>query len=396
MTFLIVSPAYAPYSGVGANRMMSLTQYLVSKGYEVIVLRNSPETWPYDSLKSTPPDGVIVRDVLVTNHFGECVELYYKAIKAVYGDYSVECALYSCNPYYTIVAASKIKKETRSPFIIDFRDLWVNDETFTRNRLGRIRKIISRQRYRPLEKMCVASADRIVTVTPREDMELKKQYPKYASKMLVIYNGYDSKRLEKPITLDEKAKLEHFLDELKGYYSIGVFGKFGYYDYEYLIEFLKSVMILNEKGKKVKIVHIGELDERSKMAMRNVDFPSELYIGTGFLDYKTGVELLKHLTMNLLIVHYKRGLGTKLFDYIYVNKPVVFFAEKDSAIADVLRECRNSFRCEDSRNAEFAIKKIINDNLVTLGCPDKLKYSRKSQNEVYEKVLIEVGGKKHG
>lgn len=393
MSYLIVSPAYAPYSGVGSNRMMSFTQYLVEQGYEVIVLRNSPETWPEDSLKSTPPSGVIVRDVLVKGHFDDCAELYYEAITKVYDDYHIDCAVYSCNPYYTIVAAAKLKLRNGTPFIIDFRDLWINDETFTRSVLKRIKKIIIRHRFKFKEWKCISKADHVVTVTPRELDALKKQYPKYSDKMSVIYNGYDEKRLSDTLDNEENDKIDTILKLLDDCYSIGFFGKFGYYDYEYMVELLNAVKEVNKKGICLKIVHIGDLDSKSEKAMADVDFPNELYIRTGYLDYKTGVELLKHFTINCLIVHYKRGLGTKLFDYIYVDKPVVYFAPPDSSIADVLNTCAHSYRCENHEDAQKAIQEVIQNKINTLDCAEKEKYSRTIQNAQYEKLLKIIGGK---
>lgn len=127
--------------------------------------------------------------------------------------------------------------------------------------------------------------------------------------------------------------------------------------------------------------------------MEDVNFPSELYIGTGFLDYKTGMEILKNVSMNSLIVHYKRGLGTKLFDYIYVDKPVIYFAPPDSAIADIMKTCAHSYRCDRAEEAIKAIRNTIENGYETLDCSERDKYSRTIQNKHYEALIKGIGGK---
>ena len=390
MNILVVSPAYAPYAGVGANRMMSFSQYMVEKGHSVIVLRNLPELWPAESLKSIPPEGVIVIDVNAIGTFMNCVEAYYWKIKEAYEQYLPDCAIYSCNPYYTIVAAARIKRETGAKFVIDFRDLWIKDEALTRSIPRKIKKFLSRIPYISKEKNCVEMADFIVTVSPRDCQQLQRQYRKHKNKMCVIYNGYDENRINKELSDEEKIKVDKVFKQIDGFYSIGVFGKFGYYDYEYVRQMLSAVKVLNEKGVKIKIVHIGELDAITKKAMDKMNFPNELYCGTGFLDYRTGIEILRGVTMNCLIVHYKRGLGTKLFDYMFVNKPVIYFAQKDSSIADILEVCNHSYLCAGAKDTVNAIVGILKEKQKDLGCMDRDKYSRTIQNERYEKLLENV------
>ena len=390
MTILIVSPAYAPFTGVGANRMMSFSRYLVSKGHSVIVLRNAPECWPADSLKSVPPDGVVIRDVYVTSKFNACAASYYNAIQEAYREFAIDCAVYSCGPYYTIVAAARFKKETQHPFIIDFRDLWLKAEIFSRSAFIRASITLFRQRNRLKERRSIEAADHIVTVAPLDNAALKAEYPQCADKMSVIYNGYDLDRSNGGSDEKELDTIDRILARIDGYHTVGVFGKFGYYDYDYMVEFLNAIKELNETGHRLRIVHIGDLDARSQKAMSDVSFPDDLYIGTGYLDYKTGIEVLKRLSMNCLLVHYKRGLGTKVFDYIFVDRPVVYFAPPDSSIAAVLNTCRHSYCCRNAKDAVKAVEEILNNGFRSLGCPDSEKYSRSAQNERYERLLEQV------
>lgn len=382
MNILVVSPAYAPYAGVGAARMMSLTKYLVSKGQNVIVLRNKPELWPEHTRKSKVPEGIIVKDVDASGNFEMCMQAYENMIREVVQQYVIDVSIYSCNPYYTAPAAAKIKETLGARYILDFRDLWIRDEALTRSMLKKIKKYLTRIPYRRLEKRAVEMADIITTVTPRDSACLKEQYKKYSSKIKVIYNGYDEMRMVQEV--DENISFE--------FPYIAVFGKFGYYDFKYLKEMLLAVKYLNARGKCIKIVHIGDLDKKTQKALKKTKFPENLYINTGFLDYAQGIEILKRARICSLIVHYKRGLGTKIFDYIYVNKPVVYFAQKDSSISDVLNECNYAYRCDNCEDAIQAIQKVLQEGIEELGCNNSEIYSRRIQNEkfwTYIRAVVE-------
>jgi hypothetical protein len=60
---LIISPAFAPFSGVGAVRMTSLAKYLVACGDSVTVMRYTPSIWGRDTLKTSQPEGIEYIDV---------------------------------------------------------------------------------------------------------------------------------------------------------------------------------------------------------------------------------------------------------------------------------------------------------------------------------------------
>ena len=58
MNILILSLAYAPYSGVGAARMTSLSKYLIDKGYEVTVICYNSHIFGINEQKREIPEGV--------------------------------------------------------------------------------------------------------------------------------------------------------------------------------------------------------------------------------------------------------------------------------------------------------------------------------------------------
>jgi len=380
MNIMIVSPAYAPYTGVGANRMMSLSVYLIKMGFDVTVLRNAPELWPENSRKSTVPEGVRVVDVYAVGSFEECKKAYYEKVESIITTRNIDISIYSCNPYYTAPVAREMKLIHNAKYIIDFRDLWIKDEALTRSILRIIKKYLVRLPYHRYEKECIEAADAVLTVTPKDCQHLQKQYPKYSDKIQIIFNGYDESRINQ--SMEESLKLNEDY--------IGIFGKFGYYDYKYVVEMLKSVKKLNSNGFPIKIVHIGDCDRNTLKALEKTEFPKELYINPGFLDYSEGMKILSKAKLNCLIVHYKRGLGTKLFDYIYLNKPIVYFAHADSSISQILKTCKTAFCCNNAKDSYSAIETILKNDMNSLGCQNISLYSRDIQNQNFCNLMKQI------
>ena len=195
MNILIVSPAFAPYSGVGSNRMVSLSKFLMMHGHNVIIARNDSSLWPKDSLKSPVPDGLVIYDIVSKLDFSSMREMYKFRIQEIYSIHKVDIAIYSCNPYYTAPVAVHMKKYSNADYIIEFRDLWIKDEFVTRNPLKRMKKVLTRLPYIQQERLAIKYAKYVVTVTESDKMTLSKNFSNYKNKIRLIYNGYDDTRI---------------------------------------------------------------------------------------------------------------------------------------------------------------------------------------------------------
>lgn len=380
MNILIISPSYAPYSGVGSIRMVSLTKYLVEAGHSITVVKTSPELWPKESLKSKIPEGINTIDVYAKGNFKDCMNAFLETVEKVLINNKIDISIYSCNPYYIAPVAVFMKKKYDAKYIIEFRDLWIKDEFVTRNWLKRIKKILVRIPYRAEEKRVISHSNAVVTVAPSDTKTLVKDYPENKNKIFTIFNGYDEKRIN-----DTEFKLS-----VPTYPYIAVFGKFGYYDFKYVLEMLKTIKRLWDKGIKIKILHIGPTDENTQKAIDKIKLPMEAYVNTGYLDYAKGIKLLENAFASCLIVHYKNAIGTKIFDYIYANKPVIYFAHKDSAIAEILNGCKHAYRCKNSADVLNAVDIIYHGNITSLECIEKSQYSRSIQNERYLELIHRV------
>ena len=381
MKVLLIAPSFPPFSGVGSLRSYSLANYLKENGDEVYVIRNSMSSWGEKNCKSPCNEFDLIIDIDIKKDFLEAAEQYTVAISEVLEKNSVDVIIYSCSPYYIAVSAVSIKKKYHIPTIIDYRDLWIDDEFLTRNILKRLKKTLIKIPYRKFERESVEYADLILTVTPDDCDFLGSKYRQYKNKIRCILNGYDEARIKNDdVSID--------LPNLPNTF-IGVFGKFGYYDYKYAVELLNAVSEINSQGQNIKVVHVGAIDKTTEKAIEATGFNRVNYVNTGYLDYAIGMRIIKKSLANCLIVHYRRALGTKAFDYIYSDRPIIYFAQKGSAVDRLLDKGKYTYRCTNKRSAVNAIKKILNDKIKSNGIEGIENYSREKRNEEYRAMIFE-------
>jgi glycosyltransferase involved in cell wall biosynthesis len=100
-----------------------------------------------------------------------------------------DCIYASCSPFSSALSACAIKKFTRKPLVLDFRDAWALNphDNYSEKQ---------RQVIRLFEQWAVRTCDALILNTPGAERLYRLKYPKHASKMTCIPNGYD--RLNTP------------------------------------------------------------------------------------------------------------------------------------------------------------------------------------------------------
>lgn len=90
----------------------------------------------------------------------------------------------TCAPFSSAVSASIIKRLTRVPVVVDFRDAWSLNPHMRHTRLHNA--ILAR-----LERAVVRTVDRVILNTPGATGLYRQKYAEAASKFECIPNGYD-------------------------------------------------------------------------------------------------------------------------------------------------------------------------------------------------------------
>lgn len=367
MRILLVSLAYAPFSGVGAARMTSLSQYLKEKKHEVFVIAYDKSSYNECECKREIPQGVEVCYIEKNINKKEL----FKIIKKKSFDNNIDICVYSVGPYETLSLAVNIYKETNIPYVIDYRDIWLFD-SFPENcgMKYKIKSVIFSILMFGTEKKAMKYAKRVVFVTRGCRNTIQKRYNLSDDKVAVIYNGFEEIKIT-----DYCKKNEMFL--------LGVAGKFAYYNFTAARNVLSSCEDIGFMD--VKLVHIGVPDKEFVEL-----YTKDIYEYVGVKSYDETIKILSSVDAFVITYMHKVGLGTKVFDYMALNKPILYVGPKETELAEFVSECENGFICEKKEEIIAAIEKIVKEKITKLSSNDELTFSREHQNNIYEKLLMNV------
>lgn len=372
MNILIISLAYAPYSGVGAARMTSLSKYLAERGECVTVLCYDSNNFNDNEQKREVPENV---ERIVVSKLKNSVKNIYnlkKKISNVLIEHKIELCLISVGPFEPMVIADKIWRQWNIPYIIDYRDPWVFE-----NKGIRVKGIL---RYKILfhdfvcsflEKRAIHFASKLIFVTEKFQKEFIARNRLQNDKCDVICNGY-----EDALPVCKK-------NEENKVFKIGIAGKFALYNEQAAINFLKVCHNIKPQVD-IRVIHIG-----NEECVINKGY-SDVYQNLGTRNHADTMKELAQMDAMLICYQHKTGLGTKLFDYIALNKPIIYIGITPSELSEFICQFENAYACTDMNAMSNAIKTIYYKKKQYLTQRDITQYSRENQNRKYYTLLKEL------
>lgn len=400
MKILIISPFFAPYSLVGAKRMGSLANFLAEKGHNVTVMAYDEETLKLftdkNNLKSRVSENIDIIRVklpfriknklgLFLNHIIQ-TKVWYRVLKNI-DVQKYDVMIVSCGPTVTEGPVLQIAKKNHIPLIIDLRDLDILDACQKKNKtIKQILKSVWNKLQYKVELHCINISSKVVVVTPGMVDRIEKEYKLRKEKIEIIYNGFDSSELYK---LDKEINDISVKKDRK--FKIGYFGKLMYYSPERGKMILQSLDILKKMGKNIELVHVGPDSSYISDVISNIGLDDSIYHSMGTKDYLSGMKIMK--TMDAFFIEYKDmiGLGTKVFDYIFCNKPIICVAPLNCVLSNFVNEFKNGYSVDTVDDIVFALQDIIYENRLVLDDDfDIYKYSRNRQNSNYENLIIKI------
>ena len=373
MNILIVSLAYAPYSGVGAARMTSLSEYLIKKNNKVTVLCYDSIVFGEAEQKRVIPEGVV--RVCVKKKENRLTNNKYlkRTLDNLIGCQHFDVCISSIGPCETMFFIDKVCKKHNLPFLIDYRDPWI----FERNEM--LPKGILKYKVwiydhicQFVEKRVIRNAVRIVSVTKQCQDDLIKRYEIDKSKFVVIYNGYE----KVPLFNTDKNEVG---------YTIGIAGKFSSYNSVAANMFMEVCAEIEEK-EPITLLHIGARERIYEEKYMNI------YHGVGERSYIDAMNELAKADALLISYAHTSGLGTKVFDYIALNKPILYVGVVPSELATFVGQFENSYICADKESMRKSIVRLLSEKPYYLTKTNREVYSREKQNEIYWNMLLEIVG----
>lgn len=213
-SILFVSYYFPPRGGSGVQRAAKFARYLPGHGYRPIVLTcdDGSITQTRDAsllgeLAGTEVVRVPGREDVVKRlarwHLGPLTSLTLQPdAQILWRDAAVTAgvdaaerhdaaAIYTTvQPFSAALVGLDLKRRLGLPWVLDYRDPWTNSQSLVWPSRWHY------ERERAMERTCLAEADRVVVVTPGMRDRLAEAFPRAASKIRLIPNGYDPTDLE--------------------------------------------------------------------------------------------------------------------------------------------------------------------------------------------------------
>lgn len=396
MRVLVMAPYFAPNPEVAAVRMVSLSSQLVADGHSVTVLclsregllrENSPE-----ELTAKVPEGVktIRFDIeysnapLVADYVNG--KRFARTLPELVDPTGYDVVFNTCGPYYPLEAAPVIAR-WGIPYVLDFRDLGAinyRPSIVSGSKAGSGPKAVLKSLYGRLvkrrERRAVGLANRVICISGIDLDAMEAAYG-LGAKASVATNGFDEARLgsicpssEKPYAL-----------------TAAVFGKFMYYDKDKAAAILEALCDVRSYGMDAGLAHIGKKYGWIDSVMESKGIDPACYTNLGLMEYQTGMAHLGAADFFVVEDNSPDDVGTKIYDYIYWNKPVVAVVPPEGPLAKLVSGFANGFVCTTSDQVRAAVEKISAEHLDCLDPHlDRDRFSRKHQNGIIEGVLMDA------
>jgi len=362
MKVLFVSYHFPPEGGPGVQRISKFIKYLSGFGIKPYVLTSKhPLNVKDASLADDLPSDIniirtadtaaylpgVIRKVL-KQKFVEDKHIFWsrkagrKIIKIILKE-NIDLILTSSPPHSVHLAGLAAKKELKTSWIADFRDEWTKDAQFN-------------NRYEAsyeLEREVVSRCDGLICVTKRA----QDNFSKIQSKAKLIRNGFDKDDF---VSLKQKKSVKN--EKLKIVYS----GRFTHKSSpRSFFEALNSMLYENPQLKnKLEIDIIG-----SPGNYQWVNGSPQLKSVINFLPYmphKKCIEAMDNSDALLLLSSNSKGsevFPAKIYEYIYLRKPILAVIEQRGELSGFLEKYGNSYTAVASENNSIsgALQSLLSD-----------------------------------
>lgn len=360
MRLLLVAYYFPPFGAVGAFRVSKLVKYFHRMGWDITVLTVDPKYYSnkdldYDKLKDIPRDvEIIYTDIFEKNlKFREEGAYWggklYKKLLNVTKNNNYDYIYYTAGPFLHLWVAPLIKRISRIPYILDYRDPWLLSPYNNSKKFKLAAKMI--------EPSVVKNAKYILNVTKdATNIHIDHYKNENNKKFITIENGYDSEDFMNI----ETEKID--ANGIKLIYS----GKLG--GFRNINNLLDAILKLNKiNEEKIYFIHIGKYEDSIKSYIENNIEAGKYIIQKGFLPYKKALSYIKASDIGVIISGgHPYEPTTKIYDYIALNKKILCINDIDYGyLHETLYEYENAVMSKNTEeNIEMAINKIINNNLI--------------------------------
>lgn len=266
----------------------------------------------------------------------------YKAADAYLSANKVDAIIATGDPFVLFSFASKLSKKHKVEWIADYRDLWSQDVHVTTFPFVK-------SWLKGIEKRIVKQAYSIITVSHFLELSLRAYFPQKAIQLLP--NGFD----------DENLALANEEQQVSSNLTIAFTGSI--YNWHPLQSVLNAFSNVCNTSEQTITLHLYGINREEEVKQLIAQFPRKVQNSIVIHKRMQNQALLKKLAAAnaLLLFNDYAIMGTKIYDYLGVQRKIMFCYSKDEKALQ-LKEKYFTFELNDLVNETLQIEAINKTN----------------------------------
>lgn len=365
---LVLTTHFPPSAHVGAKRIAKFCKYLPQYGWQPIVITRKTSQFHLldETLNDDLPSNIqvyrvgaegknkqianfggkpkrynILKTILITIYDFLIFYDYFWIIKAfmqarkIIKDNDIKVVLTTFPNAEPLIVGILLKYFLGIKWVTEFRDPWLLSH--------HVYNIPASQRLleKYLEMKIMRKSDHIIVIGEElKKIFSNKDYEKSYNNISVIYNGYDPDDF---IDLEKEIKEDRFVVTL-----LGTWGK--QITPEYFLRALGKLLRNNNNIRRQIIVRfIGEVKFDPQLALNikriiHEENLQDIISMVPFMPHKKGLAKLKVSDLLLLVTQvpqtetdYNFVIGTKIFEYLYIGKPILALVPPEGEVAQIIK-----------------------------------------------------------
>jgi glycosyltransferase involved in cell wall biosynthesis len=405
---LLVAYHYPPLGGPGVFRTLKFSKYLPKYNYQPFILTIKNPMYRQDSslMREIPKDVKINRVFafehrilrfprllklnlkwfyLPDEHVGWLPFAVFHGSKIIHRE-DIDVLFATSPSYSTLLIGSLLKKKTKKPLVIDFRDPWINNSFI--DYPTRFHEFIDAR----LEKYVLTQADYITVASDLIRDDIIKRYPFVKQKIETITNGFDSDDFK---NLNRQNRSQKFRIVFTG----SIYGQLTAKSF-----FIAIKELISEKPelkKKLEVIFVGNYGKETINLVNELKLKETVHL-KGYVPHKKCIDLIVNSDALLLLITIlgskgKEILTGKIFEYLASKKPIIAIAPQDGLASELIQKLDAGIIIPP-RNVNLVKEAIIkfynswlNKKQITIKNNDELKkYDRRLLTQKLTKIFEKV------
>lgn len=305
----------------------------------------------------------------------------YKQCVDIINTENISAIITNSTPHSTHLVGLKLKNKFNLPWIADFRDPWTDILYYKMMYHTKIASYIDKR----FERKVIETADYITGVSSSL-LELLSDKLKIRNneKFILVPNGFNPEDFSSESNPPKDVFTIAYTGTLSSDYKLETF-----------VQSLKQILKTNPTIS-IKVNMLGKIDDGVRQIFKNENIEHILEI-RDFAPQKEAIQLLKDGTCILLVIYptlRNEGLlGTKLFEYLASQKPIICIGPVNGDASKIINECNagKTIDYNDKLGITTYIQMLIdkwkiNANL-DLSDDNYLKYSRVYQAKEFSQLI---------